>query len=64
MKCSVCGDWIGGRGDHCWNNGMNWHNKVHKERFQRKKWGGPLNYWSIPGTMLALVFDNLFGRLW
>jgi hypothetical protein len=54
MNCSVCGEDIGGRGDHCQNNGLPWHNKTHKIRYQRTKWGGPLNYWkwAWPGTIL------------
>lgn len=65
MICAVCGEHIGGRGDRCPNNGLKWHNKTHKERYQRQKWGGPLNHWDDPWSredmrlIMARLFDDM-----
>ncbi len=62
MRCSVCGGNIGGRGDRCPNNGEKWHNQVHKRRHQRKKWGGPLQYWDNfwSRDYMPVVLSQLF----
>jgi hypothetical protein len=59
MKCSICGGYIGGRGDRCQNNGLPWHNKVHKERYQRKKWGGPLYHWDGGHHLSSWAMENM-----
>ncbi len=65
MRCSVCGTELGGRGGRCVNNGLRWHNKTHKERYQRQKWGGPLRHWDHPWSggdmqlLMARLFDGM-----
>ncbi len=62
VRCSVCGTELGGRGGRCPNNGLPWHNKVHKERHQRRGWGGPVKHWDwgTAGTHLGQSFIAFF----